>query len=150
MENEKKLFPKSAETLEIGGKPYTFEFCWKGLVEMEDKGVDFERLTRLNNIEKKPKELLKRLDVVLYGTLYKNHKLSLPECEELANKIFEEKNYAIDQLYFMFYGLYSAVFTDGGKEIPLAKQTVETLMKTIDNLKAQQDKLEKAKPKEKA
>lgn len=151
MENEKKLFPKSAETLEIDGKQYTFEFCWKGLVEMEDKGVDFERLTRLNNIDRKPKELLKRLDVILYGALYKNHKLTLGECEELADKIIQE--YSPDQLYFMFYGLYSAVFTVGGKEIPLAKQTVETLMKMIDDIKVQQDKLEKAekpKPKTKA
>ena len=108
-------------------------------------------MTRLINIERKPKELLKRLDVVLYGALYKNHKLTLEECEELADKIIKE--YSPDNLYFMFYGLYSAVFTAGEKEIPLAKQTVNTLMKMIEDVKTQQDKLakaEKAKPKEKA
>ena len=29
------------------------------------------------------KEFLKKLNIILYGALYKNHKLSLSECETL-------------------------------------------------------------------
>ncbi len=133
-QEKEKLFKRTKESLVINGEEYNFEFCWKGIVEMENLGVDFERITRIKNMQQSLKEFLKKLNIILYGALYKNHKLSLSECETLADAILKE--YALDQIYFMMIGLYFAVFSGGEKQIPLAEETAEAL-------KAELEKLEK-------
>lgn len=78
------------------------------------------------------KEFLKKLNIILYGALYKNHKLSLSECETLADAILKE--YALDQIYFMMIGLYFAVFSGGEKQIPLAEETAEALKVELEKI----------------
>ena len=88
-QKKEKLFKRTKESLVINGEEYNFEFCWKGIVEMENLGVDFERITRIKNMQQSLKEFLKKLNIILYGALYKNHKLSLSECETLADAILK-------------------------------------------------------------
>lgn len=128
--------PNKKQELEIGGKTYTFEFTRRAVVSLLEKDIDFDEIKI--DIDNGVHRFLKAMPDLVEAALQKNHKdITTSTATDIADELCD--TYAVDEIMFMFVGLYSAVFTVGGKTIPLAQETRTMLTKA----QAEVDKLKK-------
>ena len=129
-EKKENVVPVNSQALTIDGKEYTFQFSRMGIVKMLDCGFDFEDVRQKKDFLM---QIYRKLDILFMGALWKNHALTAKDCEPLVEKALDK--YSLDELFFMFTGLYNTVFIVGGEKIPLAEKTKQDIMRAAESLK---------------